>query len=312
MKKDNLQIGALVMGFLITLIFVITTFCLTFCGENDTTFKPSSSLSQVEELIVDKTTTTETSTDVSTETTTTTVEESTTATPVEEETTAETVTETSQEQTTVTSQESTSASVVTTTETVSSYTTTVETTIPLVTLSTMTLKSVEEIAQEVWQGFWGAGAERKEKLEAAGYNYNEVQKVVDEIGKTMTAPIEETPSGPTMQFVKTFTRGTYYAYGGPRRGGSGRQLIDCSQGSGGIKGSIASRYLYENYGYNYNGKRTMVYLEIEGYSSMNGYYYLDDSNAVGHNNVIDFFYLRNSNCPFQYQGVVKVQCYIVK
>lgn len=41
-------------------------------------------------------------------------------------------------------------------------------------------KSVAEIAQEVIAGVWGNGTERKEKLEAAGYNYAEVQAIVNE------------------------------------------------------------------------------------------------------------------------------------
>ena len=41
-------------------------------------------------------------------------------------------------------------------------------------------KSVAEIAQEVIAGAWGNGTERKEKLEAAGYNYAEVQAIVNE------------------------------------------------------------------------------------------------------------------------------------
>lgn len=178
-------------------------------------------------------------------------------------------------------------------------------------------KSVEEIAKEVWQGKWGNGADRKARLIAAGYDYSEVQKAVDALRPTppvSTTPTTNTDStvvdGYPMSYVKQFSRGTYYAYGGPRNGGSGRSLIDCSQGSGGIKGSIASSYLYRNYGYNYNGKRTMVYLEISGYPSMSGYYYLDDSDA-GNSNVIDFFYLANGNCQFQYQGVVTVDCWIV-
>lgn len=122
--------------------------------------------------------------------------------------------------------------------------------------------------------------------------------------------IEPVPEPGELTYVKPFTRGTYYAYGGPRNGGSQRQLIDCSIGDGTVKGSIASSYLYQNYGYNYNGKRTMVYLEIEGYSQMSGYYYLDDCDA-GNSNVIDFFFLYESNCPFKEQGVVQVDCYIV-
>ena len=40
-------------------------------------------------------------------------------------------------------------------------------------------KSVDEIAREVIQGKWGNGADRKNRLEKAGYNYNEVQKKVN-------------------------------------------------------------------------------------------------------------------------------------
>lgn len=45
------------------------------------------------------------------------------------------------------------------------------------------LKSIDEIAREVVQGKWGNGNERKHKLETAGYNYNKVQKRVNEILK---------------------------------------------------------------------------------------------------------------------------------
>ena len=41
-----------------------------------------------------------------------------------------------------------------------------------------TKKTVEEIASEVWQGKWGVGEDRKCRLTAAGYNYEEVQRVV--------------------------------------------------------------------------------------------------------------------------------------
>ena len=147
----------------------------------------------------------------------------------------------------------------------------------------------------------------------------ETTKAIEVIPETTTTtvametiePVPEViePNG-SMTYVKNFTRGTYYAYRGQRIGGSQRQLIDCSIGDGTVKGSIASSYLYGNYGYNYNGKRTMVYLEIENYSQMNGYYYLDDCDA-GNSNVIDFYFLYESNCPFQEQGVVQVDCYIV-
>ena len=42
-------------------------------------------------------------------------------------------------------------------------------------------KSIDELAQEVIQGKWGNGAERKDRLTAAGYNYSEIQAKVNEL-----------------------------------------------------------------------------------------------------------------------------------
>lgn len=42
-------------------------------------------------------------------------------------------------------------------------------------------KSVEQIAKEVIQGKWGNGEVRKQRLTAAGYDYNVVQKKVNEL-----------------------------------------------------------------------------------------------------------------------------------
>lgn len=44
-------------------------------------------------------------------------------------------------------------------------------------------KSVDTLAKEVIQGKWGNGEERKKRLTAAGYDYNAVQKRVNEILK---------------------------------------------------------------------------------------------------------------------------------
>lgn len=44
-------------------------------------------------------------------------------------------------------------------------------------------KTIEEVAKEVIKGLWGNGAERKQKLTAAGYDYDEVQKKVNELLK---------------------------------------------------------------------------------------------------------------------------------
>lgn len=45
------------------------------------------------------------------------------------------------------------------------------------------LKSVDEIAQEVIRGKWGSGADRKNRLEAAGYDYAAVQNRVNQLMK---------------------------------------------------------------------------------------------------------------------------------
>ena len=49
------------------------------------------------------------------------------------------------------------------------------------TSNTSAKKSVDELAKEVIAGKWSAGEERKQKLIAAGYDYNAVQKRVNEL-----------------------------------------------------------------------------------------------------------------------------------
>ena len=46
-----------------------------------------------------------------------------------------------------------------------------------------TKKSIDEIAREVIQGKWGNGADRKNRLTNAGYDYNTVQRRVNELMK---------------------------------------------------------------------------------------------------------------------------------
>ena len=47
--------------------------------------------------------------------------------------------------------------------------------------SSGTKKTIQQIAREVIQGKWGNGSERKKKLAAAGYDYNEVQNLVNKM-----------------------------------------------------------------------------------------------------------------------------------
>lgn len=116
-------------------------------------------------------------------------------------------------------------------------------------------------------------------------------------------------------FVKTFTRGTYYpgweAYGSTQvYGGSGRLLMDCSIKDDEIKGSVACKYIQEKYGYNYNGARTIVYLDIPEMTELSGFYFVDDSCL--RYDTIDFYFTYEANCPFKNQGVLtKISCYIV-
>lgn len=49
------------------------------------------------------------------------------------------------------------------------------------------LKSIDEIADEVLRGLWGNGSERKQRLTAAGYDYDAVQKRVNERLKSKEA-----------------------------------------------------------------------------------------------------------------------------
>lgn len=141
---------------------------------------------------------------------------------------------------------------------------------------------------------------------------------------TTVKPVNETTTAVTYgsedvrssaNFVKTFTRGTYYpgweGYGSTQvYGGSGRLLMDCSIKDDEIKGSVACKYIQERYGYNYSGARTIVYLDIPEMSELSGFYCVDDSCL--RDDTIDFYFTYKANCPFMNQGVLKtITCYIV-
>ena len=124
---------------------------------------------------------------------------------------------------------------------------------------------------------------------------------------TTTATSAPTIRTSGMTYLGSFT-GTYYAgQTVPCRGGSGRTLIDCSIKSDEIKGSVAAKYVYRNYGYNVNG-RTKIYIEVQSIPRMSGWYYVDDCNAS--NSIIDFYFYRNSNSPFQQAGVISCKAWI--
>lgn len=60
---------------------------------------------------------------------------------------------------------------------------------------TVKKKTVEVIAKEVIDGKWGTGTVRKNKLKAAGYDYDEVQKKVNEILDKPVVPVKKAYSG---------------------------------------------------------------------------------------------------------------------
>ena len=60
---------------------------------------------------------------------------------------------------------------------------------------------IEEVAMKVINGEYGNGEERKQKLEAEGYNYNEVQSKVNEIINANKKIIYTVKSGDTLSEI---------------------------------------------------------------------------------------------------------------
>lgn len=56
------------------------------------------------------------------------------------------------------------------------------------------MKSNQEIAQEVLSGLWGNGAERRERLTKAGYNYDNIQSIVNALVYGHEIPVTEDPA----------------------------------------------------------------------------------------------------------------------
>lgn len=69
--------------------------------------------------------------------------------------------------------------------------------------------STEEIAREVISGKWGNGIDRKVKLEAAGYNYSQVQTRVDELMKNSSSNTTTTETIKKGDKVKVINAITY-------------------------------------------------------------------------------------------------------
>ena len=52
-------------------------------------------------------------------------------------------------------------------------------------------KSIDELAKEVLENKWGTGADRKDRLTAAGYSYEAVQNAVNALLKASAQPVEK-------------------------------------------------------------------------------------------------------------------------
>ena len=78
--------------------------------------------------------------------------------------------------------------------------------------SSSSKKSNEEIANEVIAGQWGNGNDRKTRLQNAGYDYNEIQDIVNKklgggsssSSKTYTVKKGDTLSGIAAKFGTTY------------------------------------------------------------------------------------------------------------
>ena len=111
----------------------------------------------------------------------------------------------------------------------------------------------------------------------------------------------------TMTYLGDFSATYYKGDSVPCYGGSGRMLVSCYEKDEWYKGSVASRLVYGQYGYNVNGKTT-VYIEFDNYPRLNGWYSVDDYNAYP--GIVDFYFDDYATCPWQNDGVTGCRMWI--
>lgn len=112
------------------------------------------------------------------------------------------------------------------------------------------LKISEEIATEVIAGKWGNGAERKNKLTAAGYNYDEIQSIVNKrmtskdnttntakkpiaTGDKVTLKANATVYGTNTRFADFVYKSTLYV-----RQINGDRVVISTQKTGAVTGAV--------------------------------------------------------------------------
>lgn len=74
------------------------------------------------------------------------------------------------------------------------------------------LLSLEEIVKEVINGKWGSGEERKQALEKAGYNYEEIQKAINKQQPSPKKIVSKTNKSTKHNYTGKLTKsgGVYY------------------------------------------------------------------------------------------------------
>ena len=126
---------------------------------------------------------------------------------------------------------------------------------------------------------------------------------------TTTEVTTTTESIPHEEYLGVF-RGTYYRGNCvPCKGGSGRWLKSCYVSDDEIRGSVACRAVYERYGYSLNGNPTVVRLKCSTHPEIDGLYTVDDCCASL--SVMDFYFEDYGRCPWQFDGVVSVEAWVV-
>lgn len=141
----------------------------------------------------------------------------------------------------------------------------------------------------------------------------ETTTVTTTCSTTVTSITESTTAETVTDFRDTMTylgdfRATYYQGNSvPCYGGSGRMLVSCYEKYEWYKGSVASRWVYGQYGYNINGKTT-VYIEFDNYPRLNGWYSVDDCNADS--GIVDFYFADYATCPWRNDGITDCRMWI--
>ena len=129
-----------------------------------------------------------------------------------------------------------------------------------------------------------------------------VATTTEETTMTTTTDVKD-----TMTYLGSFT-GTYFkGETNPCNGGSGRILIPCDIKDDTYKGSVASKLVFNSYGYDMNGK-TMIYIEFPSMPTLNGWFSVDDCNADP--SIIDFYFPDYSKCPWENDGVIACNAWI--